>query len=283
MVKKLFRKREYIFGKKKVGKRFSLDRVISKRKRFFIGSAILTGFLVFISISPIDSRYLLTFILACLTYGLFVFGLWEDITKIEWLTLFSLPVFFSVSVAMWYFLLPVRWLTRIAVAVPYGIIIYFLFLSENINNVAAARTIQLLRVARTVGSFISLLTAFLFFWTIFSFDLAYYFNSLILFVFSFLLSVSFFWSFKLEEKFDKTVLWFGFFLALCIGEMAMILSFWPVGILMETLLLTTVFYAFMSVGENHFLARPVAKSVAVYSAGVLGVLVLMVLSTYWGR
>jgi len=270
-------------GKKAVkGKKLDLNRIISKRKRFVIVSLTLTAFLVFIQLSEPKDRVVLTTIFGFLTYFLFWFGLWEDIDKIEWLTLFTLPVLFSITVSLWYFLLPVRWITRLAVAIPYGVIIYFLLLAENINNVAVARTIQLARVAKTVGSFISILTGFMFFWTLFSFDLAFYWNFLLIFGFCFLVAVSFYWNFKLSGGIGKSVFFFAFVAALAVSQMGWIFSFWPVESLMMTLFLSTIFYGFLEIGENYFLQRPIANFLPVYLFGVIGVLILMIISTSWG-
>ena len=60
------------------------------------------------------------------------------------------------AVAFFYFLLPVRWLTRIPVVVLYAVGIYALLLTENIYNVAADRTIALLRAAHSVGYLLTL-------------------------------------------------------------------------------------------------------------------------------
>lgn len=276
--------KSFFFKKKKrrkSKKKFDLNQIISKRKRFVIVSCFLTFFLVFIQTSEVKERFFLSAIFGGVTYILFWFGLFEDIAKIEWLTLFCLPVLFSIAVSLWYFLLPVRWITRLMVAIPYGITIYFLLLTENIYNVAAARTIQLLRVARTVGSFISILTVFLFFWTLFSFDLLYIWNFLLIFSFCFLISVSFFWSFKLSEVIDRSVFYFALVVSLTVAEMGYVLSFWPVDSLMNTLFLSTIFYSFLGIGENYFLQRPVVRSLWIYLFGVLGVLVLMIISTSW--
>jgi len=263
-------------------KKINLDRIILKRKRFVLVSALLTVFLVVIQIAPSESRFFLTAIFGAATYVLFWFGLWEDIKKIEWLTLFALPVLFSITISLWYFLLPVRWISRLAVAIPYGVIIYFLLLTENIYNVAVARTIQLLRVARTVGSFISLLTAFLFFWTLTSFDLLYAVNGFFIFIFCFLIFFSFFWSFELDEKVLRNELLFSLVFAFCLSQIGWVLSFWPVEPLMETLFLSAIFYSFLGLGENYFLARPVFKSLRIYFFGILGLLILMIVSTSWG-
>ena len=67
---------------------------------------------------------------------------------------------FTAAIALFYFLLPVRWLTRVPVAVLYAVGMYALLLTENIYNVAADRTIALLRAAQSIGYLLTLLTYF---------------------------------------------------------------------------------------------------------------------------
>ena len=62
----------------------------------------------------------------------------------------TLPTLFTAAVGLFYFLLPVRWLTRLPVVILYSIGIYALLLTENIYNVAAERTIALFRAAHSL-------------------------------------------------------------------------------------------------------------------------------------
>jgi hypothetical protein len=84
----------------------------------------------------------------------------EGIDGIEWLTVLTLPPLYTAGVGLFYFLLPVRWLTRLPVAMAYGLGMYVLLLTENIFSVASIRTIQLLRAAQAVGFLLTLVTGF---------------------------------------------------------------------------------------------------------------------------
>ena len=77
------------------------------------------------------------------------------------------------GVALFYFLLPVRWLTRLPVLAIFGISMYLLFLTQNIYNIAAIRTIQLLRAAHAVGFLFTIVSAFLIYNVIFALHLPF--------------------------------------------------------------------------------------------------------------
>ena len=57
--------------------------------------------------------------------------------------LFLLPILLSVAMYLFYFLFPVRWLTRIPFVLVYGISMYAVLLSSNIFNVGVEKNLQL--------------------------------------------------------------------------------------------------------------------------------------------
>ena len=142
---------------------------ISKRQRFVWATLFLTFMLVLTQIVPSDYRYLCVVALSFCAFILSALTLHEDLKGIEWFTLLVLPTLYSAAVALFYFLLPVRWLTRIPIAALYAFGFYALLLTENIYNVAANRTIALLRAAHSVGFLMTFVTYFLLVQTVFAF------------------------------------------------------------------------------------------------------------------
>src|SRR3989344_7989543 len=145
---------------------------LSKRKEFVLISLVLSlGFLLTQLVDP-GFHFILLGIVTALACALSALGLRENVRGIRWIVLLILPFMFTVSLGLFYFLLPVRWLTRIPIAVVYGVGMYAILLVENIYGVAAqSRSIQLLRVAHAIDFLASLVIVFCLFNTILSFHL----------------------------------------------------------------------------------------------------------------
>src|SRR4030042_5994664 len=144
---------------------------ITKRQKFILTAGFLTVFLVTSQTVPESLRFQTIAVLALATLVLSIFSLWGELSGIKYFLLLLLPVYFVSGVTLFYFLLPVRWLTRLPFAFLFGISVYLLMLTANIYNVAAIRTIALLRAAHAVGLLFSLTSTFflthvLFFWPI---------------------------------------------------------------------------------------------------------------------
>ncbi|MBI4136537.1 hypothetical protein HY469_00585, partial [Candidatus Roizmanbacteria bacterium] len=144
--------------KKRLQQLFSIR--LSKRQEFVIITGILTLGLVAVQLLPVELRYWFLFGLTAVSYILSAIGLREDLKSVEYVMLLTLPTLFTAAVGLFYFLLPVRWLTRLPIALLYAIGIYAILLVENIYNVAVNRSIQLLRVAHAVGFLATLTTIF---------------------------------------------------------------------------------------------------------------------------
>jgi len=133
---------------------------MSKRTRMALTALVLTLGILSIQSVDVDNRYQAIGILAGLAYGLSAWSFSEDLKGIGWLTVLILPVLYPVSVALFYFLLPDRLLSRLMIMTIFGTGMYALLLTENIFNVAAIRTIQLLRAAHAVGFLLTLVVGF---------------------------------------------------------------------------------------------------------------------------
>ncbi len=237
---------------------------MNKRRKFALAAIILALGLVALQLVRLEWRYQAIGILAVISYFLSAWALREDLNGIEWLTVLILPVFFTLSVALFYFLIPARWFSRGVIAVIYAIGFYALLLTENIFNVASIRTIQLLRAARSVGFLLTLLAAFFLFDTIFSLRLSACWNFLLLVLVCLPLSLQFLWSIELEEKVTGSILAVTAVFSLCIGEIAAFISFWPVSVILGSLLLTTFFYVLLGLGQHWLQRRLFEKTVKEY-------------------
>lgn len=261
-------------------KKFKFE--ISKRQSFVLVTIFLTLGLLITQLIKSDFRFLAVGILAVLTYFLFAWALREDLAGIEWLTLLLLPALFTLAVGFSYFLLPVRWITRLPIVASFGVGIYALLLTENIYNVAAIRTIQLLRPAHTVGFLLTLVSAFLLFEVLFSFHFPFWGNFLGVFLITLLLIFQSLWSINLEPSLSSKLLLYTLFLSLSLAELGLVLSFWPLSGTMVSLFLTTVMYGVVGLTQ-HWLTRRLFRKVLrefVLVAGI--VFLLMLITTRWG-
>lgn len=237
---------------------------LSKRQKLAIASIILTLGLLGIQSVDFEARYQAIGLLAGVAYGLSIWALFEDLKGIEWLTVLILPVMYPVSVALFYFLLPVRILTRVMILGFFGVGMYALLLTENIFNVAAIRTIQLLRAAHAVGFLLTLMVAFFMWHTIFSFRASPWLNAIFIFITSLPLVLQALWSINLEEKITRRVLTNSLGLSWGLASLALMISFWPVTITVASLFLVTGLYVGLGLIQHSMSGKLFKKTVEEY-------------------
>src|SRR3989339_565426 len=156
---------------------YNLLRKIDKRQRLLIAVAIILAFNLIIVLFPIRVAVFLIPIDIVIVYGATYIALLEDIENIEWLVLFILPISLAISLLLFYYLLPVRWLTRIPYLAVLGIGMYASILSVNIFNVGVEKSLPLYRAAYSVSNFLSLLAFFLLYTVLYSFRLHFLLNT----------------------------------------------------------------------------------------------------------
>lgn len=253
----------------------------TKRQEFVLGTAILTLGLVLTQLAPIDWRYPMVVSLSVAAWLVAALVLREDLKGVEWVTLLALPVLFTGSVSSFYFLLPVRWLTRVPVAALYAIAIYGLLLTLNIYNVSANRTIALLRAAHTVGFLLTLITFFLLTHTILAFRLSGLTNMSFLALCSAVLILQSLWSVDLEAYISRRVWQLTGALTLSILEVGWILSFWPVRSTLQALFLTTFTYSLLGMAQQYLANRMYKRTLIEFFAVTIIVLIIVIITTNW--
>ncbi len=137
---------------KKVLKKFLK---IEKRVRLVTASLVLSALMLLTTFFFFDKALIFIPLLIIASYFFTFFAIIEGIEKIEWFTLFVIPVILTLSFYLFYFLFPVRWLTRIPFIILYGISIYANLLASNIFNVKMEKSLQLYRAAFSVNFFFS--------------------------------------------------------------------------------------------------------------------------------
>lgn len=254
---------------------------LSKRQRFVAATVILTIILILTQIVPSDYRYAFVVALSFCTFILTAICLHEDLKGIEWVTLLVLPTLYSAAVALFYFLLPVRWLTRIPIAGLYAFGFYALLLTENIYNVAASRTIALLRAAHSVGFLLTFITYFLLVQTLFAFRKGPFPNIFWVGILSFILIFQSLWAMELEEKVSGRLISVTIALTVVMVQLTWILSFWPVPRMMAALFIASVFYSLAGMAQQYVVEKMYKKTVIEFFIVCIVISLIFLATTRW--
>jgi hypothetical protein len=141
---------------------------------------------------------------------------------------------------------PYNLLTEILLSGFFALICYIIFSIENIFFVAIGyKTVPLYRAAYTFSLMIMLLTAFFAFDTILSFRTHFWINSLAVFLSSLVLFLYQFWAISIELPDDgknKSISAYVLVPSIVMAELALIFSFWPVGIFKGSVYMVSAFY-----------------------------------------
>lgn len=262
-------------------KRWERHLSITKRQQFVIITVFLTFGLVATQLVSHEFRYPAVILLSILAYFSSAFALREDLRGIEWLSLLTLPTLFTAAVALFYFLLPVRWLTRLPVAALYATGIYALLLTENIYNVAAIRTIALLRAAHSVGFVLTLLTYFLLTQTVLAFRLWAVPNIIVIGLLAGVLSYSCLWAMELDPTPNRRILRLSLISIVIQMQLSWAFSFWPIRTTLLALFYTTTFYGITGLSQQYLTDRMYKRTVIEFLTVVAIVFLIVLFSARW--
>ncbi len=255
---------------------------MNKRQKFLTTSIICS--LGFLGINFLDEslRFWAIGVLSILTLAGFIWGLWEGLGIDATLITLILPVLFTLGVGIFWFLLPSIIIARIPVILMYGVGIYALALTSNIYTVSAIRTIALMRAAKGVGFVLTLLTAFLVFDAIFSLRISLILVLPLVFITSFLLFLQGLWASDLDHKLSLEIIKKSLVLGFGIAQVAALLFFWPVTIVVGSLFLTVAVYVLLGLGQASIEGRLFKQTVREYLTIGVVVFIAMLFATSWG-
>jgi len=255
---------------------------ISKRQQFVAVTLLLTLELIATQLFSGGLQWEVVAVLGFSAYVLSALVLRQELSGWEFITLLTLPTFYTIAVFLFYFLLPTRWLTRLPIVMLFAIGMYAILLTENIYNVAAERNIQLLRAAHSVGFLLSLVTVFFLIDTILSLHLPFYVNSAITLGIILPLTLQALWSLELTP-FISSKVWIGtLIISILISELVFVFSFWPIRITIEALFITTVFYSLVGMTQQYLIERLFPKTTREYITVLVLVFILVLTTTRWG-
>jgi hypothetical protein len=193
-----------------------------------------------------------------------------------------LPVMYTLGVGFFWFLLPANIYARIPIVLFYGLGIYVLCLTANIYSVASVRTIALLRAARGVGFVLTLIASFLVFDAILSVRTEIYYLIPAVFILSFPLYLQGFWSMVLEKESSKELFTLSAISSLLTAELAAVLYFWPVTIVVGSLFLTASFYMLLGLGQSKLEGRLFKSTIREHLVVGILIFIAMTIATHWG-
>lgn len=256
--------------------------LLDKRKRFLVCSLILS--LVLFSIQLVNDqsfKFVAIGLLGILSFILFWWSLREGIKSKISLLVIVLPVYYSVGVALFWFLLPnTIWVTAVIVLL-YGISIYLLFLTENVFSVSSLKTIALYRAAKGVGFLFTLIAFFLVLNAIISLRLSFLYEGILVLFIIFPLYLQGFWTSTLQDKMNSRLVNISLVSSLLQAQVSIILFFWPVGIMVGSLFLTIYFYILLGLGQNELEERLFPQTIREYLTVGTVVFIVMLFSTRW--
>ncbi|OGD79698.1 hypothetical protein A2368_03370 [Candidatus Collierbacteria bacterium RIFOXYB1_FULL_49_13] len=272
---------------------------MSKRSKFVLVAVILSVLMWLLEYLAVDSRIQAVVAVVVFSYVICGWALFEDLKGIEWVTILMLPVLYTLGAGLFSFFLPshiarlgdirleadvARLLAdviRMGFWAIYGIGMYTVMLMENILSVASVKTIQLLRAAHTAGFIMTLVVGLFLYNSVFSFKLAWWLNGLLVFGLTFPIVLQAIWYMELREYIDKKVLMFVFVISLIMGELAVVMSFWPARAIMTALFLTTALYVMVGTAQQYVIGRLFQKQVYDYVGIAAMVTTITILFTSW--
>lgn len=254
---------------------------LNKRQKIVISSVLLTIGLLSTQLVDFNLRFRFLAGLAVFAYIASLWSLWEGLNMTKAFMLMILPTFFTVAVASFYFLLPVRWLTRLPVAFIFGLMFYLLLLAQNVFNVASLRTIPLYRAASTASFLFTLLSAFFIYHVIFAFNLLFLWNGVAVALVSFLLILQVLWTITMEDRIGAGIVVQSFILSLILGELALGFSFWPSPTTIWSLSLSSAMYVLLGLTTQQLRGRLNRRVVWEYICIGTAVLLVSFFTTSW--
>lgn len=249
-----------------------------RREKFIITSLLLGVCLLVVQSIPLEWKYLAVGVFMLVTYAVSSWVLIDDLQRHERLTVVPLPVLYAGSVALFYFLLPSNFLSKVLMLLLFGVGMYALFLTANIFSVAKGRTIQLLHAAQAIGLWFTLIISLFFANTIFSLKMPFYLNGLYIGLTHFPLIYMSLWSVRLEPKFEREVGEMSLLLNVILIEISILFSFLPQTVWYQALFVMSTLYLGLSILRSYLAERLFVNAVREFSLVAAFVVILFLVS-----
>lgn len=202
---------------------------IPKHVRFAI-SSILGAAILFLAVSlPFQYIFITLPVFVFVCYWLVWFAIYENINRVEWIMLFVLPVLWALEWYVFFYMIPIRWLTRVAFGLIFSIVFYVLLSVENIYNVGVEKNIQLQKAAITVSTVFLVGLCYIAFQVVASFEMYWLLSGVIIALISWIFALKHFWTVEPQLKFDAWQISLTNFVSICMFFASLALTFVPFG------------------------------------------------------
>lgn len=267
-------------GSRKKIKNIIAKTIINKRQKFIFSVMFLSLGLFIAEHLLGKSGLYIVFTLSVLSALLLYLSLKEDLKDNFTPQAFILPFIYSLSVGLFYLLVPARLVTRIGMTSLYALGLYSLYLSQNIFVVSSTRTIQLLASARTVSLVLTLLSYFFISNVVFSFHINVFVTLALIFLYTFIIVLQTIWTHTLEKGIFTQIFWV-LSLTLCISEIALFLWFGSSSPTVSALFLSAVFYVLTGLSYAWFGKRLFRSVILEYFWITVIAFIFLVTFTSW--
>lgn len=261
--------------------------IMNKRFKYFISSLVSAlGFFIFVSL-PYESRYFGLMVGIVLVVFCFWFGLGIIFEKSFYTRIMAvlLPTSFFVGFGLFTAFLPYSVGLTVILSVFYGIILYMIFLVENVFLVAIGfKTVPLYRAAYTVSLIILLLSSFFMFDSLFSFRLGYWWNGGWTLIIAAVIFLYQFWAIAIDLPDDGSSKQMKAYIvvpSVLMAELAIVLSFWPTGIFKGSVYLVSVIYIFSGLIQAEIRNRLFRRTWLMYVWTGVAVVTATMIITKW--
>lgn len=260
-----------------------LSLQFSKRQKFVVSALLLSVGMYINEAYTHDIRGIIFGIILSFVTVLFLYlMLREELKGSFHYLLFVLPFLFTLSFTLFNTLVPQRFISRIVLTGIYMLAVYSLFLSYNIFAVSSSKTINLLRSARVVAFVLTLIVLFFFLNVLFSLHLNPFVTAILVFGISFLLNTQSLFTYTLDKQSLPQIFLHSFFISLCLGELSLVLTIWPISATIYSIFLTGIFYTYSGLSHT-WIERRLFKGVF-WEYLWVGLLVILLLIRFaeWG-
>ncbi|HVZ11969.1 MAG TPA: hypothetical protein VG965_02975 [Patescibacteria group bacterium] len=255
---------------------------LSKRQQFVLSVFALSVGIFASQFTSGILLYAISFVLSLTSSILFFAATRSDLSVKVSYPIFILPFFYTLSFALFYPLIPARFLTHIITTSIYAFGLYSLLLTQNIFAVSTIRTINLLRSARIVSFVLTIIVLFLISNVIFSQRMPIYVASPLIFIVSFLLIFQSMWTYVLKRDFASDILALSLLIGFATSQLSLILSIWPINPAIYSIFITGMFYAYSGLCHAWVEKRLFRNVLWEYVwVGLLAILILILFSR-WG-
>lgn len=255
---------------------------MGKRQKIVI-TALGGGALVFVAMTTsVASGFFEMILILVIVYLLSVWSLRPGLSSIEHLTLLALPITLTAGVVVlaerpnllipWKYFLPL----------VFSAGLYVTLLAENVFHVSYDRSIPLLRAARTVGYLLTLGSVFLLSSVVFSLHFSAFMNSVIMLVVGGTAVGQALWQVELARTSMRSLILAAAISALTVGEVALVVSFWPAAPLLDGLVMTTVTYFLIGMVLHNWQANLDKRTVVEYALVGSAMILVLLFGTSWG-